>query len=128
MKRHVLKKYKSADLAPPLPKLPAREPAETPGKRFERWLESFGQWLGNHGLKTELADFAGISKQSVTRYFVARSHELPARVFLKALEFQERKRARAADRWYWRYPVPALEFLSWTFSAEPAGQPSARAG
>ena len=104
-------------IPPTKPPAPAPEQPD-PLRQYEHWLEIFGTWLGNSGYKTELAGVLNISKQSVTRYFVQRTHELPARLFLKALIWQEQK--RSAPQRYWYKPIPGERFQQWTFRPSKA--------
>lgn len=110
MKAHVLKSYKAADKAPAAKRL-----EQPPLDKFQEWLVSFGAFIGgHHGYKSELAQHLGISNSSVTRYFIARTHELTVSLFFKAVAWQETKRGRH----YWGTEAPGIKFLSWTL-AEP---------
>lgn len=81
-------------------------------QRYQDWLEAFGTFIDkNHGLKFELAQALKTSPQSIKRYFVDRTHELPARFFIQALEWQEKKRHNG----FWFAPIPGASFAQWIF-------------
>ena len=92
--------------------VPAEPEQEHNMKRFDFWLQKFGEYLDGSGRRSELAQAIGISPQSVTRYFVARTHELPARVWIKALIWQDECRGG------YRYRQPPDEsFQHWTIKS-----------
>jgi hypothetical protein len=91
-----------------------QKPFQSQGQRYQDWLEAFGTFIDkNHGLKFELAQALKTSPQSIKRYFVDRTHELPARFFIEALEWQEKKRQNR----FWYAPVPGASFGLWIFGS-----------
>lgn len=82
-------------------------------EKYNRWLEEFGCFISRTGRISDCATALGISKQSAGRYFVHKTHECPARVFLAALEWMERQREWYHRNGYSYITTPSAEFQTW---------------